>query len=92
MDEYLITLAKIYEINIIKKEHVWFTKLVGDLKEILSKGQVSRSLDKLYGLGIINTEDQKLDNVWTHTITVSSESERFVREMYEKSKLKMEIK
>lgn len=86
MDKYLTTLAKIYDVNIVKKEPVWFTKLVESLKDILSRGQVSRSLDKLYDLGLINMQYQKFDNTWTCTITVSSIAKAFAREMYEKEK------
>ena len=84
MDEYLKTIGMIYRINIIKKEPIWFSKLVKVFDGDLTKGQVSRSLDRLYDLGLINMEYQKLGDVWTLTITVSSESERFAREMNDK--------
>jgi len=84
MDEYLTTLAKIYEMNIVKKEPVWFTKLVESLNGVLSRGQISRSLDRLYDVGAINTGQEKHDDKFIITITVSSGSETLAKEMYEK--------
>jgi len=45
LDENLTVLAKIYEMNIVKKEPIWFSKLVELFDGKLSRVQISKALD-----------------------------------------------
>jgi len=47
VDKYLFTAMMIYHITEIKKESIWFTKLVDLLKDYMDKNDVSNSLDTL---------------------------------------------
>jgi hypothetical protein len=85
LDENLTVLAKIYEMNIVKKEPIWFSKLVELFDGKLSRVQISKALDRLFDLCFIKGDWQKVDERWTRTFAISSCSEYFAREMYEKS-------
>ena len=88
MDEYLTSLGMIYRINDIEKKPIWFTELVKRLDGILSKSEISKSLDKLEDLGLIETGYNKVGNRWTNTICVSDEAKTFAKEMEIKLKQK----
>ena len=48
--------AKIYETTVIKREKIWFDKLVRLLKGYSSETKIGDALVNLYGLGVIDVE------------------------------------
>lgn len=55
--------CEIYHLTEVKKERVWFTKLVDVLKDKMSKNEVSHALDTLWlDWGIVESEYGETEN------------------------------
>ena len=52
---------EIFETSKIKKDEIYFSKLVRILDGRVSKNRISQSLDRLFDLGIITTEYKKVN-------------------------------
>jgi DNA-binding PadR family transcriptional regulator len=82
----LLVAGEIYKVAEHEKKSIYFTKLVERLKKgpkPISRGTISRSLERLHDLHIIKTDWVKIDKQWVRSITISGESKDFVKEIYE---------
>ena len=77
--------VKIYNYG-IKEEPVWFTKLVQDFdrEDGMSRMTVSRNIDKLFDLGIISGDWEKVDGKWVRTFKISGEATQLIKKIAEK--------
>ena len=65
-----------------RKDKIWFSKLVQILEKDVSRGTISKSLDKLFDLGMIDGQWEKADGKWTRTFTITGEAKDFIRNVY----------
>ena len=65
-----------------KNEKIWFSKLVKLLDKDVSRGTISKSIDKLFDLGMIDGQWEKVDGKWTRTFTVTGETKSFIRNIF----------
>lgn len=72
----------IYEYEHEKHEKVWFSKLVDVLEGEMSRATVSKTIDKLFDLGIIDGTWEKVDGKWTRVFKIAGEAEDFIRTIY----------
>jgi predicted transcriptional regulator len=79
--------AEIYEYNYVKKEKVWFNKLVKSLgaKGGPSKATIAKSLNALFDWGIIKGEygETEKGNAG-RLLFVTNENKGLIRDIYEK--------
>jgi len=83
----LLVAGEIYKVVKHEKKPIYFTKLVERLKDSpkpISRGTISRALERLHDLHIIKTDWVKINKQWVRSIAISGESEDFVKEIYEK--------
>ena len=78
--------VKIYEYNEEKKEKIWFSKLVDVMRGELSQSTISKCLDRLFDLGMIDGTWESVDGRWTRTLKVTGESMGFVGDLYRATK------
>jgi len=76
----------IYEFDKVRKERIWFSKLVRVLDADASKATISRTIDKLFDLGIIDGKWEKVEGKWTRVLSVTGEAEDSVKGIYESTK------
>jgi DNA-binding transcriptional ArsR family regulator len=69
---------KIYELE-RRKEKVWLGKLVRILSNDASKVTISKTVDRLFDLGIVDGKWEEVEGKWTRVLTVAGEAEGFVR-------------
>jgi len=74
--------VKIYEYNEERKERIWFSKLVDVMKGELSQSTISKCLDRLFDLGMIDGTWESIDGRWTRTLKITGESMGFVGDLY----------
>ena len=68
-------------------EMVWFTRLVDDLRDKMSRVTVSKYIDVLFDLGIINGEwKQTEDGKMVRAFTIAGEAEGLVKHISEKNR------
>lgn len=79
--------CKIYEYSNVKEGEIWFSKLVKVLDGDVSKVTISKSLDRLYDLGIIDGEWKKVEKRWIRTFKIAGEALDFIRDVYNGSKV-----
>lgn len=82
----LLVAAEIWKVTKEDNDPVYFTKLVDNLSEEpkrISRGTISRALERLHDLHLIKTDWIKLKGQWVRSISISGESEDFVKEIYE---------
>ena len=72
----------VYEYN-QRTEKIWFSKLVEELEGVVSKVTISKSIDRLFDLGVINGSWEKVEGKWTRVISIAGEAESFVKNVYE---------
>ncbi|MCK5260545.1 MAG: hypothetical protein KAJ44_00015 [Thermoplasmatales archaeon] len=72
----------IYEFTQIKKEKIWFNKIVKILEKDVSRSTISKSLDKLFDLGVIDGNWKKAEGKWTRVFNISGEAKDFVKSIY----------
>lgn len=75
----------IYEHN-LRGEKIWFSKLVEVLAGDVSRSTISKNIDRLFDLGMIDGKWEKVDGRWTRTFSVAGEAEELVKTLYEKTK------
>lgn len=75
----------IYEHN-LKNEPVWFSRLVTELEADVSRSTISKSIDKLFDLGIIDGNWEKVDGKWTRVFKIAGEAEDLVKKLYEETR------
>ena len=84
----LLTAGEIYQATRIEKTPIYFNALVERLSKApkkLSRGALSRALERLSDLKIIKAEwMQKENKNWVRSIVIRGESEDFVKDIYEK--------
>ena len=73
----------IYEFSEIKGEKVWYSKLTKILDGSISPATISRSLDKLFDLGMIDGNWEKVDAHWARTFKITGEVKGFIKSIYE---------
>jgi hypothetical protein len=78
--------CKIYEFVNEKDEEIWFSKLVALLDGNPSRVTISKCLDKLFDLGIIDGQWKKINNRWTRTFKIAGESTTFIKNIYNSTK------
>jgi len=70
-----------------KDETVWFTKLVEDLDGIMSRVTVSKYIDVLFDLGIINGEwKQNEEGKMVRAFTIAGEARTLVKHIFDKNR------
>lgn len=69
-----------------KGKKLYFTKLVEELKEDMSRTTASKTLNKLFDLGIIDGSWEKVDSKWTRVFRIAGEAEDLVEKIYETTK------
>ena len=82
----LLTAAEIYKEIKVDGEPVYFSKLVEKLSKEpkkLSRGAISRALERLHDFQIIKTDWIKINNTWVRSIVIKGESEEFIKGIYE---------
>jgi len=82
----LLVAAEIYKNTVIDEKPIYFTELVNLLSKEpkkISRGTISRALERLNDLHIIKTDWIKIKDQWVRSIYISGESEDFVKEIYE---------
>jgi hypothetical protein len=68
-------------------EMVWFTKLVDDLDGKMSRVTVSKYIDILFDLGMINGEwKQTEDGKMVRAFTIAGEAKKLVKNISEKNR------
>lgn len=65
-----------------KESKTWFSKLVRTLEKDASRATISKSIDKLFDLGMIDGNWEKVDGKWTRTFTITGEARDFIKKMY----------
>jgi len=55
---------QIYDISNVKKEPVYFSKLVKILDGRVSRNRISKALDRLFDDGILTAEFKKVNKKW----------------------------
>lgn len=74
----------IYEFSKVRKEKIWFNKIVRVLDNDVSRSTVSKSLDKLFDLGIIDGNWEKVNGrKWTRVFKIAGEANDFVKNIYD---------
>lgn len=86
LSKELIVASEIYRLSTIKKEKVYYSKLV----DILSKDKrvspvtINKSLDILFDLGMIYADWEKLESgKWARILKIAGESMDFIKGIYE---------
>lgn len=74
--------AVIYEYN-LKDEKIWFSKLVEELKGDVSKGTITKVADRLFDLGVIDGNWERVNGKWTRVLSIAGEAESFIKNVYE---------
>ena len=72
---------KIYEYN-LRREKIWFNKLVEEMGGSPTQRTISKSLDKLFDRGMIDGKWEKVDGCWTRTLNVTGEFTGFIRGLH----------
>ena len=84
----LLAAGEIYQATRIEKTPTYFNDLVERLSKDpkkLSRGALSRALERLNDLKMIKTEWlQKKNGTWVRSIVIRGESEDFIKDIYEK--------
>ena len=80
-------LAKLYEYIEIKKQPIWFSKLVSCFEGKISRSEISKTEDRLYDLGIIDKKYKKVEGRWTCCYFVEDEAMYFAKILNEKINL-----
>lgn len=78
-------LAKIYELDKIKKEPVWFSKLVKELEGEVTKAEVSKAIDylELKFMVIKPIGYQKIDTRWAYCYGICNTDGGLSKHFYE---------
>jgi DNA-binding transcriptional ArsR family regulator len=74
---------QIYDISNVKKEPVYFSKLVKILDGRVSRNRISQALDRLFDDGILTAEFKKVNKKWARVYDVSGEAEGFIESIYD---------
>jgi len=74
---------QIYDISNVKKEPVYFSKLVKILDGRVSRNRISKALDRLFDDGILTAEFKKVNKKWARVYNVSGEAEGFIESIYD---------
>ena len=74
---------QIYDISNVKKEPVYFSKLVKILDGRVSRNRISQALDRLFDDGILTAEFKKVNKKWARVYNVSGEAEGFIESIYD---------
>jgi len=79
---------EIYKYCIIKKEPLYYSKLVDLLKDEISKSNVSKSIDFLTDICMIDAEFQPVeDGKWARCFSVDEDYEPFLEGLYKEAML-----
>lgn len=78
-------LAKIYELDKIKKEPVWFSRLVKELEGKVTKSEISKALDYLEtGIAVIKPLGfQKVNELFTYCYGICNTDGGLGKHFYE---------
>jgi len=86
-------LSRLYEFIYVRKEQVWFTKLVESFGGELSRVDVSKAQDKMDDLCIMDGKWQKTpDGRWTRCLFIEDEVVDFAKTIFESTTEKPELK
>jgi hypothetical protein len=81
--------CRLYEFTENRKEQVLFTRLVDSFVGELSRSEISKSLDKMYDLGMINGEYQKTpDKMYSYCYFLEDEVDDFAKTIFENTQEK----
>ena len=75
----------VYEYN-LNGDKIWFSKLVEELKGHISKGTITKVVDRLFDLGVIDGNWEKIEGKWTRVLNITGEAESFIKNVYENTK------
>lgn len=67
-----------------ENEKIYFSKLVEKLEGSVSRNTISKALDRLFDLGMVNAKWEKSgEGAWIRAFVISGESEEFFKNLYE---------
>ena len=90
MSNELKVATEIFEVTTVKKEKVWFSKLVTLFAEessnnTISKNTVSNAIDTLFDWGIVKAEYGPTDSgKAARLLMISNEAKPLIKDLYEK--------
>jgi DNA-binding PadR family transcriptional regulator len=73
---------EVYKYDKIRGEPIYLNKLVESLKERVSRGTISKALDRLFDLGILNAKWKKVNSKWVRVFYIAGEAEEFLEDVY----------
>ena len=75
----------VYEYD-LKGEKIWFSKLVDELRGDICKATITKVIDRLFDLGVIDGKWEKVGGKWTRVLNIAGEAESFIKNIYENTK------
>jgi DNA-binding transcriptional ArsR family regulator len=86
LSKELIVAAEIYRLAEVKKEKVYYSKLVESLKgreKVKSPTTISKALDVLFDIGMIYADWERMeDGKWARVVKIAGESKKFIQSIY----------
>ncbi len=76
----------IYEYTNVKGDKVWLSKLEKIMSKDMSRVTLSKSLDKLFDLGMIDGKWEDVDGRWVRVFRVAGEAEDLIKSVYSNTK------
>jgi predicted transcriptional regulator len=74
---------KIYGYSRENSEKIWFSKLAEAMSGELSPSTISKCVDRLFDMGMIDGKWEKVDRHWIRTFHIAGEAEAFVKSLYD---------
>lgn len=73
--------VEIFRANEELRKPVYFTLLVDQLKDVMSRSTVSKSIDILFDLGMLRADWETINGNWARTLKIANEAKDFFQKM-----------
>lgn len=73
--------VEIFRANEELRKPVYFTLLVDQLKDVMSRSTVSKSIDILFDLGMLRADWEMVNGNWARTLKIANEAKDFLQKM-----------
>lgn len=73
--------VEIFRANEDLKKPIYFTSLVDQLKGVMSRSTVSKSIDILFDLGMLRADWEMVNGNWARTLKIANEAKDFFQKM-----------